>query len=172
MIRSSLSHSPLRIFGIFSFSTRKSTTMACPRSWVPIPASHPFSLSNIPFGIIHSKHDTSHRPAVAIGDFILDLKAFSLHNGFSLLPSLDISVFSSTKLNAFAALGRPVHREVRAYLQDIFSESTTHPELLRDNEEAKTAAFLPKYETKTHLPMQIGDYTDFFAGINHAFNVG
>lgn len=148
------------------------TTMAPLKSWVSIPSNHHFSLANIPFGIIRSKYDDSHRPAVAIGDFVLDLKAFSSHNGFSALPALDLSVFSQTTLNAFAALGRPVHREVRAYLQNIFSESTSHPELLRDNEEAKKAALLPKIETKNLLPMAIGDYTDFFAGKNHAFNVG
>jgi len=146
--------------------------MAPLKSWVSIPSNHHFSLANIPFGIIRSKYDDSHRPAVAIGDFVLDLKAFSSHNGFSALPALDLSVFSQTTLNAFAALGRPVHREVRAYLENIFSESTSHPELLRDNEEAKKAALLPKIETKNLLPMAIGDYTDFFAGKNHAFNVG
>jgi len=149
-----------------------STTMAPLKSWVAIPPNHHFSLANIPFGIIRSKHDDSHRPAVAIGDFVLDLKAFSSQNGFSALPTIDLSVFSQTTLNAFAALGRPAHREVRAYLQDILSESTSHPELLRDNEEVKKAALLPKLETKNLLPMAIGDYTDFFAGKNHAFNVG
>ena len=150
-----------------------STSMGPLKSWVPIPPTHHFSLANIPFGIIRSKYDDSHRPAVAIGDFVLDLKAFSSQNGFSALPSsIDLSVFSQTTLNAFATLGRPVHREVRTYLQDIFSESTTHPDLLRDNEEVKKASLLPKSETKNLLPMAIGDYTDFFAGKNHAFNVG
>ncbi|KAG9245887.1 hypothetical protein BJ878DRAFT_533592 [Calycina marina] len=146
--------------------------MASLKSWVTIRENHHFSIANLPFGIIHSKYDASHRPAVAIGDLVLDLKAFSSHKGFSALPSLDISVFSQTSLNAFAALGRRVHGEVRSYLQDILSESTTHPDVLKDNEELKKAVLLPKHETKTHLPMAIGDFTDFFAGKNHAFNVG
>jgi fumarylacetoacetase len=145
------------------------------QSWLSIPAHCDFSLSNIPFGIIRSKNSpVEKRPAVAIGDHVLDLKAFSLGNGFSALPSLhdNLSVFSQPTLNAFAALGRPVHREVRAYLQAVFSEDTKYAEVLKDNEPLKKAALLPKHETKTHLPMQIGDYTDFFAGVNHAFNVG
>ncbi|KAG0650038.1 Fumarylacetoacetate hydrolase [Hyphodiscus hymeniophilus] len=149
--------------------------MAPPGSWLSIPANSHFSLANIPFGIITSKHSQAEkRPAVAIGDHVLDLKAFATENGFSGLPSLkeSLEVFSQPTLNAFAALGQPIHREVRKYLQDVFSEATSHPQILKDNTALQKAALLPKHETKTHLPMQIGDYTDFFAGINHAFNVG
>ena len=149
--------------------------MAPLQSWLDIPLESDFSLSNLPFGIITSKYSqTERRPAVAIGDHVLDLKAFAAGNGFSALPSLqdNLSVFSQPTLNAFAALGRPAHREVRAYLQDIFSSASSHAGILQANESLKTASLLPKHETKTHLPMQIGDYTDFFAGVNHAFNVG
>lgn len=149
--------------------------MAPLNSWLSIPADSHFSLANVPFGIITSKESqTEKRPAVAIGDHVLDLKAFAAGNGFSALPSFkdSLQVLSQPTLNAFAALGRPVHREVRAYLQEILSNTTSHPEVLKDNAALQKSALLPKHETKTHLPMQIGDYTDFYAGINHAFNVG
>jgi fumarylacetoacetase len=149
--------------------------MAPSRSWLSISADSHFSLANIPFGIITSR-DSQHekRPAVAIGDYVLDLRAFAAGNGFSALSSFKdhLSVLSQPTLNAFAALGRPVHREVREYLQEVFSDATSHPDILKDNAELKKSALLPKQETKTHLPMQIGDYTDFYAGLNHAFNVG
>jgi fumarylacetoacetase len=149
--------------------------MAPLKSWVSIPSDSHFSLSNIPFGIITSKNSqTEKRPAVAIGDHVLDLQAFASGDGFSGLPSLKshLSVFSQPTLNAFAALGQPVHREVRKYLRDILSETTSHPQILKDNVSLQKSALLPKHETKTHLPMQIGDYTDFYAGVNHAFNAG
>jgi fumarylacetoacetase len=149
--------------------------MAPRSSWLSIPADSHFSLANIPFGIITSRHSQiEKRAAVAIGDHVLDLKAFAADGGFSALPSFQehVAVFSQPTLNAFAALGQPVHREVRAYLQDIFAADTAHPEILKDNAALQKAALLPKHDTKTHLPMQIGDYTDFFAGINHASNVG
>lgn len=145
------------------------------KSWLSIPQDSHFSLSNIPFGIITSKNSQiEKRPAVAIGEHVLDLRAFAQGNGFSALPSLKphLSVFSQPTLNAFAALGQPVHREVRTYLQNVLSESTSHPEILKDNATLQKSALLPKHETKTHLPMQIGDYTDFYAGVNHAFNAG
>lgn len=161
-------------FSIRLFTTT-SPTMAPLKSWLAIPSESDFSLSNLPFGVITSRNSRDQkRPAVAIGDHVLDLLAFSQGKGFSGLSSFEkhVDVFAQPSLNAFAALGRPVHQEVRAYLQQVFSEDGKHASILKDNEELKNNALLKKEDTKTHLPMQIGDYTDFFAGINHAFNVG
>lgn len=142
-----------------------------PRSWLTIPAASPFSLANVPFGIISTTADQIHRPAVAIGDYCLDLKEFAVGGGFKDVQ-VDASVFSSSTLNAFAALGRPVHRTVRGYLQDVFSEQTKYPQILKDNESLRKSSLLKREDVQMHLPMQIGDYTDFYAGKNHAFNVG
>lgn len=152
------------------------STMSQTRSWIQIdPKSH-FSLNNLPFGIISTKTEPEHRPAVAIGDFALDLHAFSKGNGFVQFRASSrehlILAFSSPTLNAFAALGRPVHREVRSYLQSIFRVDTPHPELLQDNKSLRAEALIPLSQIQSHLPLSIGDYTDFFAGRNHAFNVG
>ncbi|WQF85695.1 Putative fumarylacetoacetase [Colletotrichum destructivum] len=145
------------------------------KSWLPIlPRSH-FSLLNIPFGVISSKDKQLHRPAVAVGSHVLDLDAFTTGGGFRKatdLPPESLKVFSQPTLNAFAELGRPVHRAVRSYLQDVFLESTPHPEILKDNEALRTASLRPITDISLHLPLAIGDYTDFFAGRNHAHNVG
>jgi len=158
------------------FLSSTTTIMSSPlKSWLPIPSHSHFSLSNIPFGIITSRHSqTQKRPAIAIGNHVLDLHAFSQSSGFAHLPSITphLSVFSSSTLNDFAALGRSVHKEVREYLQEVFKEDTKFGEVLRDNEHLRKEALLVKEDTKLHLPMQIGDYTDFFAGINHARNAG
>lgn len=143
-------------------------------SWLPIPKESPFSLANIPFGIVSTPSSSSPRPAIAIGDHVLDLFAFSSAGGFSKLPSFasHIDVFAQSTLNDFAALGRPVHREVREYLQDLFRDSTQHPDVLKSNEDLKKTALVPLKDVTNHLPMRIGDYTDFYAGLNHAYNVG
>jgi fumarylacetoacetase len=150
--------------------TRRLTTMA-PASWLSIPASSHFSLANIPFGIISTSADKSPRPAVAIGDHCLDLKAFAASGGFKSLQ-VDASVFSSPTLNAFAALGKPAHRTVRTFLQDVFSDQTKNPQVLKDNKSVQDSSLFKRDGVKMHLPMQIGDYTDFYAGKNHAFNLG
>lgn len=142
-----------------------------PKSWLTIPTSSHFSLANIPFGIISTASNKSPRPAIAVGDHCLDLKTFATDGGFAEID-LDTSVFSQPTLNAFAALGRPVHRTIRKYLQDVFAETTTYPKILKDNEKLRQSALLRRDQVQMHLPMQIGDYTDFYAGKNHAFNVG
>ncbi|KAF4983601.1 hypothetical protein FZEAL_1010 [Fusarium zealandicum] len=144
-------------------------------SWLSIPSKSHFSLANIPFGIISTSDQSTHRPAVAIGEHVLDLSAFAQHDGFSKLsdfPSDKLSVFSQPTLNEFASLGRPVHRATRAYLQDILRQQTPYPELLKDNESLREKALIPAAGIQSHLPLSIGDYTDFFAGRNHAHTVG
>ncbi|KFH41035.1 Fumarylacetoacetase-like protein [Hapsidospora chrysogenum ATCC 11550] len=143
-------------------------------SWLPIAADSPFSIANIPFGIISTESDKTHRPAIAIGDHALDLKAFAARGGFK--PSKTITesedVFSQTTLNSFAHLGQSFHREVREYLQSIFRDDTPHPQVLKDNESLRESALLPLSGVTNHMPMAIGDYTDFYASTNHAYNVG
>ncbi len=144
------------------------------QSWFPIPNSSHFSLANIPFGIISTATNEVPRVAVAIGDHALDLAAFILKDGFSSVPSIrkNPAVFAHPTLNAFAALGRPVHREVRGYIQDLLRIDTPFPETLKNNKQLQTECLIPLEEVKMHLPMQIGDYTDFFVGKNHAYNCG
>lgn len=145
--------------------------MASLKSWFPIPKSSHFSLANLPFGIISTTSKSAPRPAVAIGDHALDLLEFSASGAFSSL-GFDISVFSKPTLNDFAALGRPVHRSVRKLIQDVFAENTSQADILKNNKDLQDKSLLQLDQVKLHLPMHIGDYTDFYAGKNHAFNVG
>lgn len=156
-------------------------------TWVPdVSPDSPFSLANIPFGIISTSEDAAPHGAAAIGSYVLDLKVLTSDPKVSaLFPSSLINnssssgaIFSQPTLNAFAALGRPTHRAVRAAIQDLLSASTSHPEVLRDNEALRSRALIPTSQARRgggvtmHLPMSIGDYTDFYAGYYHAFAVG
>ncbi|OQN98818.1 Fumarylacetoacetase [Cryoendolithus antarcticus] len=148
--------------------------MAPLRSWLTIdPRSH-FSLHNVPFGIISTSADSAPRPAVAIGDHALDLRAFTAGNGFAALSTIQPhqSVFSEPTLNAFAALGRPLHKVVREYLQSVLLKSGPFPDVLEKNEQLRQSALVPLEECDMHLPLRVGDYTDFYAGLHHAHNVG
>lgn len=100
-----------------------------PKSWLPIrPDSH-FSLANLPFGVITTPQSSTPHPAIAIGEHALDLAVFATNGGFSELPFIhpNLVVFAKPTLNDFAALGRPAHRKVRQYLQEILAESTSFP---------------------------------------------
>ena len=144
------------------------------KSWLPIPPTSHFSLANIPFGIISTPQSKAPRPAIAIGDYALDLATFSSSRGFSGLPSIvpHLSVFLQPTLNDFAALGQPLHREVRRYLQRVFAEDTEFPAVLKTHETLQEKSLFLLKDVDTHLPFRIGDYTDFYAGKNHAQNVG
>lgn len=150
--------------------------MTSSNTWVlGVEPDSDFSLANIPFGIVTTPQDSKPHPATAIGSHILDLKVLSEQPDFStVFSSLQnhSHVFSSSSLNAFAALGRPVHSQVRSTIQDLLSEDTNHPAFLKDNAGLRDKALVPMAKVKMHLPMDIGDYTDFYAGYHHAFGVG
>lgn len=141
------------------------STSACimAKSWLNVPADSQFSLLNLPFGIIETQF-SGKRVGVAIGNHILDLKVFAANNGFRGLQSIEphLDVFSEPYLNRFAALGRPVHKQVREYLQNVFSKDTIHAGALKDNDQLQKVALIDQATTKVklHLPMEIGDYTD------------
>jgi fumarylacetoacetase len=141
-------------------------------SWLEIPSGSPFSLANIPFGIISTESDSKPRPAIAIGDHALDLQAFAAGNGFSSLSTIQPhqAVFSQPTLNDLAALGRPIHSVVRKYLQSIFTKDSQYPDILENNSSLQKISLTPLKDVKNHLPFSIGDYTDFYVGLNHAVN--
>lgn len=135
--------------------------MAPLRSWLSVdPKSH-FSIYNIPFGIISTLSSQQPRAAIAIGNHALDLHAFAQGNGFSKLSIIHPhqAVFSQPTLNAFAALGRPVHKVVREYLQSVLLEGGPFSDVLQQNQSLQEKALIPLEKVTTHLPMQIGDYT-------------
>lgn len=148
--------------------------MSARPSWFSIPRGSHFSLANIPFGIISTASSTTPRVAVAIGDHALDLAAFAAGNGFAALSTIHPhqAVFSQPSLNAFAALGRPLHSAVRSYIQAVFAADTPCPEALKTNSALQKQSLLPLTDVQCHLPFKIGDYTDFFVGLNHAYNCG
>jgi fumarylacetoacetase len=143
-------------------------------SWLHIPAGSDFSLINIPFGIITYSGASTPRVAVALGDQAVDLVVFSEYDGFAGLASIQpyLHLFNEPTLNPFAALGRPLHQNVRAYLHDVFVKDGPFRERLQDNAQLRDVCLVPLVSVQTHLPMHIGDYTDFYVGKYHAFNVG
>ena len=78
-------------------------------------------------------------------------------------------VFSQTTLNAFMGLNRDAWIETRKWLQSLLSKDNA---MLRDDEELRKQAFVLQSQATMHLPVQIGDYTDFYSSIEHATNIG
>lgn len=143
-------------------------------SWLEIaPGSH-FSLHNIPFGIVSTPSLPDPHSAVAIGNHALDLKVFTQGNGFAALSTFQPhqAVLFQPTLNSFAALGRPIHRVVREYLRTVFLKGGPFTDILESNESLRKEALIPLDQCTMHLPLEVRDYTDFYAGLHHAYNVG
>ncbi|CAN0910321.1 FAH [Linum grandiflorum] len=132
------------------------------------PDSH-FPIQNIPYGVFKHKPSCQPRPAVAIGDYVLDLSEIALAGLFDgpVLGSSDC--FLQPNLNKFLSLGRPAWKEARATLQKLLSSDEPK---LRDNASLREKALLPMSEVEMLLPVVIGDYSDFFSSKHHAKNCG
>lgn len=137
--------------------------MSSLNSWLSIPSDSDFSIYNLPFGVFSIGQD-SPRAGVAIGDQVIDLAALAFTGCFDGLIS-DLSVFSNSTLNSFIDLGKATTQEVRIRLQAWLCETGspihTHQQVLH-----------PMSEVRMHMPVEVGDYTDFYSSIEHATNVG
>ena len=141
-------------------------------SWISVAEGHAFPIQNLPFGVF-SSHSTNHlekRIGVAIGDYVLDLKA--IHYA-GLLDDLgfDARVFTTDSLNSYMALDKSCWRATRACITSLLS-SSSEDNRLRDNPILQQESIFPSSEIDMHLPAKIGDYTDFYSSKEHATNVG
>lgn len=132
-------------------------------SWVNVAHDSDFSIHNIPFGIF-SINQGAQRVGVAIGDQVLDLAAVARLGHFDDF-NVDKSVFSKAALNDFIALGKPVTKKIRKRAQKLLSDKNSP--LIE-----KPKVLVPQQKARMHMPVQVGDYTDFYSSIEHATNVG
>ena len=135
------------------------------KSWVPVPEDSDFPIQNLPFGIFEQKGYKS--AGVAIGELVLDLSGLQSH-GFLDGIGLPDKVFEKETLNAFLALGRKMGRKVRNQISELLQEGN---EALKNHYSAKSL-LIPRDGVKMCMPIQVGDYTDFYSSEQHAYNVG
>lgn len=148
----------------------RNTTDPNLRSFINVPKDHHFPIQNLPYGVFTRKNsDELPRIGVAIGDFVLDLSVLETHKLFEGTPVDGTGVFSSPSLNEFMHLGKATWQATRIRLSELLEDV---PGPLRDNPELQAQAFVPKSEVLLLLPVEITDYTDFYASKHHAFNVG
>src|SRR5438128_369858 len=116
-----------------------------------------FSIHNLPFGVFETK-ECGPRAGVAIGDKILDLAAAAAAGHFDDLHIPDLSVFSKPTLNVFIALGRPYWRAVRERVARLA--------------EGESRLVVEQDTATMRVPVEVGDYVDFYSSEEHATNVG
>lgn len=136
------------------------------RSWVTSANGHEnFPVQNLPLGVFTTSSNVTPRIGVAIGDQVLDLKAASLARSFRDSALRSAELLESPTLNSFMAAGADARRELRSRLSDALTEGSP-------DQESVAPLLLRASDCLMQMPAVVGDYTDFYAGIHHALNVG
>jgi fumarylacetoacetase len=140
------------------------------RSWVASAhaAGTDFPIQNLPLGAYHPTDGNVPRLGVAIGEMILDL-AHAREVG--LLDGLRIDVLEACgaeSLTPLFATGRSGLAALRARVSLLLRADT--PEGTRAQADAEL--LVPMSAVQMAMPAEVGDYTDFYASIDHATNVG
>jgi len=127
-------------------------------TWVPGAAGSGFDADHLPYGVF-SRPGEDPRVGVRIGDFVLDLAPVAA------AEMLDVhAVFDEPSLNPLLAEGRAVWDSVRTWVAGLLTDETE-----RDLVEP---SLIPLGEVDLRLPVEVGDYVDFYASLDHATNVG
>ena len=132
-------------------------------TWIEVPNNTDFSIYNLPFGIF-SKKGVSKRVGVAIGNKVIDLLACNKLNIFTDLD-IDNSVFENGFLNDFINLGKNKTNKVREILQKQLTDENSKLKVHND-------LIFSMFEVEMHMPVNVGDYTDFYSSMEHASNIG
>ena len=133
------------------------------QTWIETDKNSDFSIYNLPFGV-YSIENKNKKIGVAIGDLILDLGAVNELGVFNEL-NIDSNIFVSNYLNDFISLGKKTTVKVREIIQkELCNVSSV---LRKDN-----SLFIKQKDVTMHMPVKIGDYTDFYSSIEHATNIG
>ncbi|WP_407492814.1 fumarylacetoacetase [Pseudooceanicola sp. MF1-13] len=118
-----------------------------------------FPLNNLPYGVFDPGDGTMPRCGVAIGDMIFDLCAAE---GDGLIDVDGVAVFDVPYWNDLMELGPEAWADLRRQLTALLAEGA----------EARPEYLVAQADVTMVMPITVAEYTDFYAGKNHAFNVG
>ncbi|MEZ4787668.1 MAG: fumarylacetoacetase [Flavobacterium haoranii] len=137
------------------------------KSWIEVPDKSDFPIQNIPFGVFITKNDDI-TIGTRIGNTAIDMGALQRLHYFDGIELTD-DMFMQDTLNDFISDGKKTWRLVRNRLAELFDAENPK---LRDNKEHRDIILFDVSEIEMLLPVQIGDYTDFYSSKEHATNVG
>jgi len=139
------------------------------KSFVEVEHESHFPIQNLPYGVARSRENGEVFICTAIGNYVVnltELDAAGVFNG----PQLDSKhVFRERTLNKFMELGPDAWGEARSYISNLLNADEPS---LRDNQSLRERVLIPMDNVEMMLPVNIGDYTDFYSSEQHATNVG
>ena len=131
-------------------------------SWVDTANGHAdFPLQSLPFGRFTDGGPST--LGVAIGDVILDLRACAESGLLDAAGAPVVAALSQATLNPLMALGAGARRSLRRVLFQLLARNAAATAVTRHM--LRKAA-----DCQLLRPADIGDFTDFYAGIHHATN--
>lgn len=134
-------------------------------SWVPSAAGSDFPIQNLPL-CSFSTPGKSRRPGAGIGDQILDLRSCAEVGLFD--ASLADALKSDT-LNRVMALSVADRQKLRHRIFELLSVGSGE---LKNHDQLPAQGLIAQQDAAFHVPCEVGDYTDFYASVFHATNVG
>ncbi|HTZ56296.1 MAG TPA: fumarylacetoacetase [Candidatus Acidoferrum sp.] len=135
-------------------------------AWVPVPAGSDFTIYNLPYGAF--VHQGRTRLGVAIGTRILDL--YALAEAGLVDGVVERELVQAQLLNPFLAAGPQVWKKLRLHVAGLLRGDDRGDARLRERN--SDAFFVEQASAKMVVPMEIGDYVDFYSSLEHATNLG
>ncbi|HTW45088.1 MAG TPA: fumarylacetoacetase [Acidobacteriaceae bacterium] len=134
--------------------------MAVTKSWVEGAEGSDFPVENLPLGVFR-RADGKACVATAISEWVLDLRgAADAH----VIPGQIAVACRENTLNRLMAMGGEGSRALRAWLMDLLTDENARPRV--------EPLLVKRADVQMLLPVRVGDYTDFYASVYHATNVG
>jgi len=133
-------------------------------SWILVSPESDFPIQNLPFGVF--LRDGRARIGVAIGEQILDLSEMATAG--LLDDAVERELLQAPVLNPLLAAGSSAWSGLRERLSALL-RTGGDPALRESNLERLLCR---QDAVAMHLPMEIGDYVDFYSSIEHATNLG
>lgn len=138
------------------------------KSWVgkANAPSTDFPIQNLPFAIFRKKGSSeSFRGGVAIGDQVLDLERAHASRLFAGDALTAVAQAARPELNGLMALGPKYWSALRLSLSRLLREGASQADRLRP-------MLIAQADIEFSVPARVGDYTDFYASVYHASNIG
>ncbi|MBV8250014.1 MAG: fumarylacetoacetase [Comamonas sp.] len=125
-----------------------------------------FPIQNLPFAVFRRKSgNEAFRGGVAIGDQVLDMAAVRDAKVLAGDVQAQVEAAAASQLNALMAMSPAQWSALRLALSRALRAGAKE-------EAALKACLVPQSEVEYTVPVQVGDYTDFYTSVHHATNVG
>jgi fumarylacetoacetase len=133
-------------------------------SWVPVASDSDFPIQNLPYGVFSDVNGT--RCGIAIGNYIFDL-ARAESAGLFVNTGLEHDTFRHESLNAFLSHNRGVWTTVRTRIANVLTSTNADGQAFCEEHD-----LIVEDPVSLRMPIDIGDYVDFYSSEHHATNVG